>query len=179
MDIVDRIFDLFARHGANDYGEAVSQEAHALQAAHFAVLDRAPDTLIAAALIHDIGQFIEDAGEAAEQDGRDGRHEHLGASFLAPHFPAAVVAPIRLHVDAKRYLCAVEPGYLQELSGASLLSLSLQGGPFSDATATAFRTDPHWQAAVRLRRYDDLGKEPDLIVAPLESYRPLLESLKL
>lgn len=179
MDIVDRIFGLFDQFGDHAYGEAVNQREHALQSAHFAVEDGAPDTLIAAALIHDIGQFIEQAGDAAEIEGRDAQHEQLGAAYLAQYYPPAMVEPIRLHVDAKRYLCAVEPGYLEKLSGASLLSLSLQGGPFSDAEAAAFRTVPFWEEAIRLRGYDDLGKQTDLIVAPLESYRPLLESLKL
>jgi [1-hydroxy-2-(trimethylamino)ethyl]phosphonate dioxygenase len=179
MDIVDRIFGLFDQFGDRSYGEAVTQRDHALQTAQFAVDDGAPQTLVAAALIHDVGQFLEQAGEAAEAEGRDARHEQLGAVFLRDHFPAAVVEPIRLHVDAKRYLCTVEPGYLQKLSDASRLSLGLQGGPFSPEEAEAFRILPHWQAALRLRRYDDLGKQDDMTIASLESYRPLLESLRL
>jgi phosphonate degradation associated HDIG domain protein len=179
MDIVDRIFGMFDRFGDASYGEAVSQREHALQAAQFAVNDNAPETLVAAALIHDFGQFLEQAGEAAEAEGRDAYHEQLGATFLAEFFPATVVEPIRLHVDAKRYLCAVEPGYLKKLSAASRLSLGLQGGPFSATEQEVFRALPHWEEAVRLRRYDDLGKRPDMTIAPLESYRTLLESLRL
>jgi predicted HD phosphohydrolase len=178
MDVVDRIFALFDRCGDLSYGEAISQRDHALQAAHFAVEDRAPETLVAAALIHDVGQFLDQAGEAAEAEGRDAYHEHLGAAFLAPHFPAAFVEPVRLHVDAKRYLCAVEPGYMEELSGASRLSLRFQGGPFSQLEQQAFRALPYWEEAVRLRRCDDLGKQVDLPVAPLAAYRSLLESLR-
>jgi [1-hydroxy-2-(trimethylamino)ethyl]phosphonate dioxygenase len=179
MDIVDEIFGMFERFGDLAYGEDVTQREHALQAAHFAVQDDAPDALVAAALIHDVGQFIEQAGDAAESEGRDARHEHLGGDYLARFFPPEVVEPIRLHVDAKRYLCAAEPGYLEKLSAASSLSLSLQGGPFTLDEMAEFRGRPHAAEAVRLRRYDDLGKQRDLVVAPLESYRALLESLRL
>jgi [1-hydroxy-2-(trimethylamino)ethyl]phosphonate dioxygenase len=179
MDIVDEVFALFDRFGDHEYGEAVTQRAHALQAAHFAVEDGAPGTLVAAALLHDVGQFLESAGEAAETENRDGRHEYSGARFLAEHFPPAVVDPIRFHVAAKRYLCAVEPGYHDGLSAASQLSLRLQGGPFTAKQAAAFADQPYAADAVRLRRYDDLGKQVDLAVAPLESYRTLLKSLLL
>jgi phosphonate degradation associated HDIG domain protein len=179
MDIVDRIYGMFDQFGDASYGEAVSQREHALQAAQYAVDDGAPATLVAAALIHDLGQFLDQAGDAAETEERDARHEQLGATFLAEYFPATVVEPIRLHVDAKRYLCAVEPGYLEKLSNASRLSLGLQGGPFSGVEQENFRTLAHWEDAVRLRRYDDLGKRPDMTIAPLESYRMLLESLRL
>jgi phosphonate degradation associated HDIG domain protein len=179
MDIVDQIFGMFDRFGDLDYGEDVTQRDHALQAAHFAVQDEAPDALVAAALIHDVGQFIEQAGDAAETEGRDARHEHLGGGFLNRYFPPEVVEPIRLHVDAKRYLCATEPDYLEKLSKASSLSLTLQGGPFTAEEAAEFRTRPHAAEAVRLRRYDDLGKQRNMAVAPLESYRALLVSLRL
>lgn len=179
MTIIDEIFGLFDRFGDRDYGEDITQRAHALQAAHFAREDRASETLIAAALLHDVGQFLNGAGEAAETEGRDARHEVNGGAWLARHFPASVVEPVRLHVAAKRYLCAVEPGYTEALSAASLLSLRLQGGPFTPEEARDFAALPFADEATRLRRYDDLGKQPDLTFAPLESYRGLLERLLL
>jgi [1-hydroxy-2-(trimethylamino)ethyl]phosphonate dioxygenase len=179
MDIINEVFGLFDRFGDRVYGEAVSQRQHALQAAHFARADDAPDTLIAAALLHDVGQFLNGAGQAAEQEGRDARHEIGGADYLAPYFPAAVVAPIRLHVAAKRYLCAIEPGYQHGLSAASALSLRLQGGAFSAKEAEQFLAQPFAPEAVRLRRYDELGKQDDMQVAPLESYRDLLSRFTL
>ena len=39
--------------------------------------------------------------------------------------------PIRMHVEAKRYLCATDPEYLKRLSDASIWSLKLQGGAFA------------------------------------------------
>jgi len=179
MDIIDELFGLFSRFGDRDYGEAVSQRDHALQAAYFARIDGAADSVVAAALLHDIGQFLDDAGEAAEAEGRDARHEISGGDYLAPYFPPSVVEPIRLHVPAKRYLCAMEIGYRESLSAASELSLRLQGGPFNEAEAASFARLPFAADAVRVRRYDDLGKRQGLMLPPLESYRDLLESLHL
>jgi [1-hydroxy-2-(trimethylamino)ethyl]phosphonate dioxygenase len=179
MDIIDEIFALFAKYGDRGYGEDVNQREHALQAAHFAREAGEPDTLVAAALLHDIGQFLNEAGEAAEREGRDARHEINGADLLARYFPEAVVAPIRMHVAAKRYLCAIDPAYHDGLSAASRLSLRLQGGPFDAQEAEEFSRQPHAEEALRLRRYDDLGKQPDLAVVGLEEHRALLESVRL
>jgi len=71
-----------------------------------------------------------------------------------------VLEPIRLHVDAKRYLCATEPSYWAALSEGSQRSLELQGGPFSEAELQSFIAQPFAEEAVRLRRYDDLAKVP-------------------
>jgi phosphonate degradation associated HDIG domain protein len=175
--IIEEIFVLFRESGSLSYGEDVSQMAHILQCGHLARIDGASDTMIAAALLHDVGQFLNDAGNAAERKGIDARHEVTGAAYLAPWFPEAVTEPVRLHVEAKRYLCAVEPGYVEALSRASALSLRLQGGPHDVQERADFLALPTAQDAIRLRRYDDQGKRPDWAVPDLESYRPLLESL--
>ncbi len=174
---IDAIFALVERFGDRRYGEDVTQLGHALQCAQLAREDGADDALIAAALLHDIGQFLDGAGEAAEREARDARHEVNGAQLLEVAFPDAVTEPIRLHVQAKRYLCAVEPGYAQALSAASALSLRYQGGPMTPEQRELFEREPHWRAAVRLRRYDDRGKNPDRAPPPLETYRPLLASM--
>ena len=174
--VIDDIFATYLEFGAVHYGEDVTQLEHVLQAAHCAREDDAPDSLVVATLLHDIGQFMNDAGNAAEKRGIDARHEVSGAEFLAQYFPAAVVEPVRLHVDAKRYLCAVEPGYLEELSRASAISLALQGGVYSPAEAAAFAARPYFAEAVRLRRYDDMGKRRDWEVPSLETYHSLLEA---
>jgi len=175
--MIDQIRAMFDRFGAEHYGEHTSQLAHALQCAWLASQDGCPDSLVVAALLHDIGQFIDQAGAAAETLNMDGQHEISGAALLSQWFPPTVTEPVRLHVDAKRYLCAVEPGYAEGLSGASRLSLRLQGGPMSAVEARAFERQAFFEDAVRLRRYDDAGKQRDLDVPGLETYVPMLEAL--
>ncbi|HEU0177888.1 MAG TPA: HD domain-containing protein, partial [Blastocatellia bacterium] len=109
MSIVDEIIELFARLGGGAYfGEPVSQLEHALQTAFQAEQESAPDALIAAALLHDIGHLLHKLPEDIADRGIDGRHERVGAMWLARNFPAAVTEPIRMHVAAKRYLCSVD-----------------------------------------------------------------------
>jgi phosphonate degradation associated HDIG domain protein len=175
--IVEQIFGLFDRFGSESYGEHATQLQHALQVAELARVKGCTGTLVAAALLHDIGQFIDDAGNAAETLGIDARHEVSGANYLAAHFPPEVYEPVRLHVAAKRYLCAVDGTYLAQLSEASRLSLKYQGGPMSAAEISVFEAEPFHADAVTLRRFDDTGKQPDWNPPGLISYRALLESL--
>jgi gamma-butyrobetaine dioxygenase len=177
VSIVDEILDLFARRGAAAYhGEAVSQAEHALQAAELAAREGAPDRLVVAALLHDLGHLLDGQDEDLARRGRDGRHEEAGCAWLVRHFGPEVTEPIRLHVAAKRYLCAVEPAYRDGLSPASRLSLALQGGPMSDRECAEFESHPAYREAVRLRRWDDAAKVPGLDVPGLEHYRSLLEA---
>jgi len=177
--IIDRIFAMFDLHGPDSYGEDVTQLDHALQAAALARQDGADEALVAAALLHDVGQLIDEAGWAAERHGTDARHEIVGAEWLADRFPPAVTEPIRLHVAAKRYLCATEPDYAARLSRASILSMAVQGGPMSAGEVARFEAEPFFADGVRLRRFDDTAKMADAPVADLASYRPLLERLML
>ena len=177
MTIVDTLYALFERYGDRSYGEDLNQRDHALQVADVARRDDAPDTLVVAGLLHDIGQFLDREGTDADGAPVDEHHELSGAAFLDTYYPAAVVAPIRLHVAAKRYLCAAEPDYRATLSEASVVSLQAQGGPFDLAQRAEFLRLPYAHNAIRLRRYDDFGKQPTCAVAPLDSYRPMLVRL--
>lgn len=165
-----RILDLIGAHCGDHYGEAATQLDHIVQCGHLAAEAGEDDAMIVAALLHDIGQFIDDAGHAAERLNIDARHEDLGADFLAQWFGPEVTEPVRLHVAAKRYLCAVDAGYEAALSQASKLSLDLQGGAMSPAEQAAFEANPWFAQAVRLRRYDDTGKRRDWQVPPLASH---------
>ena len=177
MQIVERILDLFATRGAAAYhGEAVSQEEHALQSADLAVREGAPDSLVVAALLHDVGHLLDGQDEDLAQRGLDGHHEEAGCAWLARHFGPEVTEPIRLHVAAKRYLCAVEPSYRDGLSPASELSLQVQGGPMGAEEVAAFEANPHFQDAVRLRHWDDAAKVPGLAVPGPSHYRDRLEA---
>ena len=80
---------------------------------------------------------------------------------------------------AKRYLCAVEPAYFALLSEPSVISLHLQGGPMTAEECLTFESNPYYQDAIQLRRYDDMAKIPNLSVQPIEFYAELLrENLK-
>jgi phosphonate degradation associated HDIG domain protein len=176
--VVDEIAALFAGEGGAEYlGEPVTQAQHMLQAAALAERDGAAPALVAAALLHDVGHF---AGAIHGRDlmaGRDNRHNHQGADWLAAWFGTEVTEPVRLHVAAKRYLCAVEPGYFDKLSEASVYTLSVQGGPMSAQEVAEFKADPHSADAVRLRRWDEAAKEPDADDPGFEHYRQLLTGL--
>ena len=180
MPIVDEIERLFAARGDSEYGgEAVSQREHALQAAAAAIADGADEPLVAAALLHDVGHLLHDLPADAPDAGIDDHHENSAARFLVAHFGPEVCEPVRLHVAAKRYLTAVEPDYLAKLSGPSVTSLMLQGGPMSSAEQEAFRANPHWQAALRLRRYDEAAKVAGAVTPPLAAFLPLLARVAL
>jgi [1-hydroxy-2-(trimethylamino)ethyl]phosphonate dioxygenase len=178
VPVIDAIFEVFHRHGDDVYlGEEVSLTEHMLQTAQAAEQDTAPAALVAAAVLHDFGHMVHDEDVDAAEHGVDTVHEELGAEFLRANFPPQVTEPIRLHVASKRYLCAVEPDYLAELSDASRHSLDLQGGPFSRAEVLEFEQGPFFRSAVRLRRYDDIAKIPGLETPPLEHYRPVLRQM--
>lgn len=162
---------LFTKRGDSQYGgEAVSQLEHGLQAAAMAEQEQASAQLIAAALLHDVGHLLHVLPDDAPDRGVDDLHEQLGADWLASRFPPAVLEPVRMHVAAKRYLCAAEPSYRQSLSPPSELSLQLQGGPMSDEECDAFRASPFFDDAIRLRRWDDLAKDPEMQTPPLEHF---------
>ena len=160
-DAVELIAGLFATHGAGEYlGEPVTQASHMLQAARLAELDGASDALVAAALLHDIGHFTAAVSGRDLMRGTDNRHSDAGADWLGQWFGPEVTEPVRLHVAAKRYLCAVEPGYAATLSPASVYTLGVQGGPMRGAEFADFAASPYAQAACRLRRWDDAAKDP-------------------
>ncbi|MEY9929976.1 phosphonate degradation associated HDIG domain protein [Catenulispora sp. GP43] len=176
--VVDQIAALFAGEGGAEYlGEPVTQAEHMLQAAALAERDGAAPSLVAAALLHDVGHFTGAVHGRDLMAGRDNRHSHQGADWLATWFGPKVTEPVRLHVAAKRYLCAVEPDYFGKLSEASVYTLSVQGGPMSAQEVAAFEADPHAGDAVRLRRWDEAAKEPDAGDPGFEHYRALLAGL--
>ena len=162
---------LYAERGTRRYGlNSITQLEHALQGAALSVAAGDDDALVVATLLHDIGHMIHRLGESPAARGIDDRHEVLAAKQLAKLFGPEVVEPVRLHVDAKRYLCAAEPDYLDRLSPDSVRSLALQGGPMSPDEMRAFETQPFWREAVRLRRYDEGAKVPGLEVPGFDAY---------
>jgi len=168
--LVDEIFRVFSAYGSEQYlGERVSMTEHMLQSAYAAEQDNAPPQLVAAALLHDYGHFIHELPADAAEHGIDTQHEEVAHAFLSEHFGPEIAEPVRMHVAAKRYLCATDPSYLGELSPASVHSLQLQGGPYSQEEVAEFEHSPYARDAVRLRHYDDIGKVEGLETPPRPS----------
>ena len=152
--------EMFDGEGLRDYlGEDVSMAQHMLQAAGLARAAGAADHLVVAALVHDIGHFTGVISGRELMAGKENHHDDSGADWLAGWFGPEVTEPVRLHVAAKRYLCAVDPAYIDALSDASVYTLKLQGGPMNDAEVKAFEGSPYYSDAVALRRWDDMAKD--------------------
>ncbi len=168
---------LYERHGGRMYsGEPVTQLEHALQTAHAAQTAGADPALITAALLHDLGHLLNDQGETPTARGIDDVHQYFALPFLRTLFDDVVVEPIRLHVEAKRYLCATRPGYRDALSADSVRSLALQGGVHAPAEAQAFIALPGADAAVRLRQWDDAAKTAGGETPSLAHFVPVMEA---
>ena len=168
---LEDIAELFARKGGEQYsGEPVTQLQHALQCALLAEQSGGGDELVTAALLHDLGHLLHDLGETPSLKGVDDVHQYRALPFLRGLFGPAVLEPIKLHVDAKRYLCATRPPYHESLSADSKRSLALQGGIFSTEEAAQFIAQPGADAAVRVRIWDDLAKAEDLATPTLAHY---------
>ncbi|SAL22285.1 phosphohydrolase [Caballeronia sordidicola] len=175
---VPEIRHLFNTYGAMAYsGEPVTQLQHALQTATLAEASGAGEALVAAAFLHDLGHLLNLQGETPSQRGIDDLHQYFALPFLRPLFSDAVLEPIRLHVDAKRCLCAIDPEYFSMLSADSVRSLKLQGGIFSEEEAEVFLKKPFAQDALSLRLWDDLAKQPDCKTPALDRYIQLIERL--
>ncbi len=177
------IEELFARfespQAAQLYDEAITELQHGLQCAALARRDGAADAEVAAALLHDVGHLL--VGDLFPIDApltKDWKHEEVGARYLARWFGPEVTEPVRWHVAAKRYLVAVDADYLAGLSPSSVRSLHVQGGPMSVEEQAVFEALPGFAAAVRVRRWDDTGKDPELDVPDFAHWEGMLQGLR-
>lgn len=171
--IVAEIQALLEGRAEGRYGLSfINQQQHALQAAWLAEKDGLGDAMIAASLLHDIGHLVHNLGDNPADVGIDDEHELLGHAWLVQHFGPEVTEPVRLHVAAKRYLCAAEADYFAKLSPDSVKSLALQGGPMSAEELAAFEAGPFSAAAVQLRRYDEQAKVKGLQTPDVAHFMP-------
>ncbi len=176
-DVIERILHTFDLRGDLAYGtEAVTQRQHALQSATLAAAEQADSSLVTAALLHDIGHIL-DAAELPQgiDTDLDDAHEERAYQWLLRHFGPAVADPVRLHVAAKRYLCTLDPGYAEKLSPTSFKSYLDQGGPMNPGERADFEAEPHFEESLRLRRWDDLAKDPTMTTRTIAEFRPVLE----
>ncbi|KZD08978.1 phosphonate degradation HD-domain oxygenase [Oceanibaculum pacificum] len=179
-DTADTLFAIIDAQGGREYGtEPVTQLQHALQCASLAEQAGAQPALIVACLLHDIGHLIDPDANKARARGEDARHEAQAERYLKQWFGPDVIQPARLHVDAKRYLCATDVGYYDSLSPASKHSLEMQGGPFDREDEQEFIALPYARDAVMLRRWDDMAKLPDAVTPPLSHFRHYIDAVKL
>lgn len=175
---LDLLFERLATRGTDAYGLSdVSQLDHALQSAALAAKEGLGHAMRIAALFHDVGHLVADHDVDLAAQGIDDRHEEASGDVLAELFGPEVSEPVRLHVAAKRYLCGAEPEYYEVLAADSKRSLELQGGPMRDRELREFEAQPHYKAALILRRIDDAAKVPGLEVPNLESYRKTAPTL--
>lgn len=165
------IEQLFAKGGHAQYsGEPVTQLEHALQTAALAEAEGAGDALVTAALLHDLGHLLHELGDTPSLRGVDDVHQYRALPFLRGLFADEVLDAIKLHVDAKRYLCATRADYHVSLSPDSQRSLRLQGGVFTPEQAAQFMEQSGAADAVRLRLWDDLAKTGGLPTPSLAHY---------
>jgi gamma-butyrobetaine dioxygenase len=181
--MTDRLLDAMAGSAARRYGtERVSELTHALQCAELAREAGAAEELTLACLLHDVGRFAVDQALIFDRvgGGRPGGsargHHEVGADLIAPYVPERVTWLVRMHADAKRYLCSTEPGYHATLSAASQHTMTLQGGLMSPDEVARHAAHPWLGDALRLRRWDDLAKVVGKVTAPLAAWEPLLRS---
>ncbi|MDY7545531.1 HD domain-containing protein [Glaciimonas sp. CA11.2] len=172
---IPEICGLFEDGGHAMYsGEPVSQREHALQTATLAAQAGATSELICAALLHDLGHLLNPQGETPSERGIDDTHQYFAIPYLRGLFSPAVLEPIRMHVDAKRYLCAIDSTYYDQLSDDSKRSLALQGGVFSTHAAAEFIARPYAADAVSLRLWDDLAKDADMVTPAMPYFATLM-----
>jgi phosphonate degradation associated HDIG domain protein len=178
--IRQQLLEVYAGRATKRYGLSdINQLQHALQSAHHAEAQGCSPATVLASLLHDVGHMIHELGEDPASAGVDDVHEQLGADWLARHFTPDVVEPVRLHVAAKRYLCAVEADYFAKLAPDSVRSLALQGGPMSADEVEAFRKLPYAMEAVRLRRFDEAAKDPHARTADFDHFLRHAEGCRL
>ena len=175
---VDDIIRLFELKGNEAYlGENISMSGHMLQCAFLAEQAGESEQVIAAALLHDIGHFLSEHESVFSLAKTDLYHQNLGSHYLREHVPEFVFHAVKHHVDAKRYLCAVEPEYFMQLSSASVHTLELQGGKMTNKECQGFEEVQGYKDILKVRRFDDQGKQEESPISDILYYRPLLESL--
>lgn len=177
-EIATALTGLYRDRGNSKYDELVTQTEHGLQCGALAMASGADDATVAAAFLHDIGHLLLNEDDTRQDFlDQDLHHEEVGARFLANWFSEDVLTPIRMHVPAKRYLCATQASYHDGLSQASVRSLIVQGGPMTDDEVSAFDALDYSEQAVMLRRWDDDAKVSNAPTPGLEVFEQLLAEL--
>ena len=173
MNIVNEIIENFKTNKELYIGEKVTISEHMIQTAMLAEKNNSSKSLVCACLLHDYGHFIVKDPDLLVSKSLDGKHEKIGFDFLKVYFKPEVTEPIKLHVQAKRFLCR-EKKYYSELSKASKVSLKLQGGIMNDSEAKKFSYNEFFKEALQVRKYDDDGKIPDIKLKNIEDFTSII-----
>ncbi len=175
-NVVAFLENIFERRGGEEYlGEPVTMAEHMLQGATIAEHRGDDELIVVAALLHDIGHFVSEFGTFSMSDTKDKYHEEAGAQVLEKYFPPLVTDCVRYHVAAKRYLCATNSDYFNQLSEASVHSLHLQGGPMSAEEVVEFEQNPNLKDIVAVRYLDDAGKSADMLTPSFSHFAPMVQ----
>lgn len=181
-DIVSEIMLLYEKFGDEDYdGEPVSQTAHMIQCAMEAMARGEDQELVLGAFLHDIGHLLKHVNITEEMGGYGVvNHEGIGADYLKQKgFSKRICAMVENHVNAKRYLVAVDENYKSKLSEASLQTLQWQGGPMHQSEIILFEQHPFFDDIIKVRSWDEMAKQPDAVLLPLSYFKKLIsEHLK-
>lgn len=172
-DAVEEAETMFLSYGTTPYESGVTHTEHALQTATLAELAGAEPSEIAAALLHDIGHLsvLVDQNDITAALAK---HEEIGFLWLKTRYVPEVSEPARMHVEAKRFLCFSDSTYWRSLSDDSRTSLVFQGGPFDSYEASRFLSRPYSNVALKLRRWDDNGKQPGRSTPDLRHFLDIL-----
>lgn len=179
-EVTAQVFELYAKFGANDYiGEPVSQLEHMSQATQLAMQEGFDDEVVLAAFLHDVGHLCTSRNSENDMNGFGIKsHEKIGADYLRGlGFPERIAALVESHVEAKRYLCFVQPEYMAKLSEASQETLKLQGGVMTAAEAEHFERNPLHKLMVKMRLWDDLAKETHQGLVDFDLLKRKMESV--
>ena len=174
-NIVDQIISSYLNNKSLYIGEKVTMSEHMIQTAMLAEKNNSSSSLVCSGLLHDYGHFILEDPDYLVDKNKDGRHEEVGCKFLNKYFIHEVIGPIKYHVKAKRYL-AREKKYYELFSEASKTSLKLQGGIMNDEEAKEFESNEFFENSIKLRKFDELGKQPEQKIKSINDYKNLLTS---
>ena len=177
IPVVEEVFELYQKHGSNEYaGEKISQLEHMVQAAQLAKEGGYDDEIVLAAFLHDIGHICA-ANYITENMNGFGvmNHEKIGANFLRKRgFGERIARLVENHVSAKRYLTFKYPEYYEGLSDASKKTLEFQGGRMNYDEAMLFEQDELFEEFIAMRRWDELAKEENFPLQPLDHFKDLM-----
>lgn len=173
----NEIIQLFEKYGDEDYdGEPVSQTSHMIQCAMEAMAEGEDEELVIGSFLHDIGHLLKHI-EHTEEMGSFGvvNHEGVGANYLKEKgFSKRIIAMVENHVNAKRYLVAVDDTYEAKLSEASLQTLQWQGGPMNDDEVKEFEQHAFYDDIIKVRLWDEKAKDPEAVLLPLSHFKTLV-----